>query len=126
LHFNPLPAITPTSAQCPPTLPLFHPAAILREWSLRHVTVHDLRMRVPRAFDGEWNPGLKAILLQGLHLSTVMTHLEWWIKDASVEPLTLGLDVETRASTFITCLGLGTESQVLSIPFVDITASRGF
>lgn len=31
-----------------PYLPIIHPAAILRDWTLRHITVHDLRARAAR------------------------------------------------------------------------------
>src|SRR5262249_25682574 len=41
-----------------PCLPIIHPAAILRDWGLRHVTVHDLRARLGRFLRGSlrWEP----------------------------------------------------------------------
>ena len=41
-----------------PVLPIIHPAAILREWGYRHVTVHDLRARLGRFLNGQlaWSP----------------------------------------------------------------------
>ena len=84
-------------------LPLIHPAAILRQWALREVTLHDLRIRVPLALKGDWslNPGptilcdLPFVALME-HLTSLLVHLE-----KTPIPLLLAHDTETRAGEIV-------------------------
>jgi len=84
-------------------LPLIHPAAILRQWSLREVTLHDLRIRVPLALKEDWSPSPGPIILCDLtfvalmeHLTSLLAHLE-----KTPIPLLLAHDTETRAGEIV-------------------------
>ena len=47
-------AYGPPGAPATRLLPIIHPAAIIRQWSLRDVTIHDLKTRVPQALKQDW------------------------------------------------------------------------
>lgn len=99
-------------------LPTYHPAAVSRQWDLRPITVTDLvkakresaypEIRRPKR--EIWiEPGLGDLeLFYGQHIENV--------------PL-ISIDIET-AGTHITCIGLGTKSAALVIPFTDARAKN--
>lgn len=102
-------------------LPLIHPAAILREYEYRHVTVHDLRSRAARYLSGHttWSaPPYNDIWRPSFH--DVSLALNVWLAKASTanaNPLRLSVDIETYGKTYISCLGLCDGDLALCIPF---------
>lgn len=107
-------------------LPLIHPAAIQRQWSLRAVTVHDLKARVPMALRGDWRRNPAPLFWAPPTFEQVIGRLSHWLQlaDSGTE-VWLAEDIET-ARGFITCLGLADSPNfAMAIPFVRKTA-EGF
>lgn len=102
-----------------PLLPIIHPAAILRQWDLRYITVHDLKARVPMALRGDWTNANPPVLLAPPTFDQCISRLDHWLRqlDAGVA-LRLAGDIETYRR-LITCVGLADSPQfAMSIPFV--------
>lgn len=100
-------------------LPLFHPAYIMRDWSSRWLTVHDVKMRAELALRGEWKaPG--RVYLAPPTYGQVISHISHWLN--TKEKLSLSLDLETRWNNhIITCIGLSDQANWgMSVPFVRI------
>lgn len=124
-HCSPLPGFSLSSLPIP-LLPIVHPAAILRQWSTRAVTVHDLRVRVPKALTNDWRPKTKPQYEIGSSYTTLIATLRRWtqrLEDG--EGTRLAVDIET-ARSFITCLGIADGDFALSIPFIRIEKDRSF
>jgi uracil-DNA glycosylase len=122
------------STICPPeqkVLPIIHPAAILRQWTLRAVTVHDLSARVPSALSGDWRPNPPPTIHASPNFAVAEKILgNWLIHAASGNLLRLSNDIET-ARGLITCMALAnggftSGSTALVIPFVRPTSSGAF
>jgi uracil-DNA glycosylase len=106
------------NAQQYPYLPIIHPAAILRDWSLRQVTVHDLKARAARFLTGKlsWTePPLNSTY--GTGAGAVLDQLNRWQRVADKVPLKLAVDIETYARQHITCIGFADEISELCVPF---------
>lgn len=106
-----------------PMLPLLHPAAILRQWDLRYITVHDLKARVPMALKGDWTNASPPVLLAPPTFDQCISRLDHWLRllDSGVA-LRLAGDIETYRR-LITCVGLADSPNfAMSIPFVKKTA----
>lgn len=99
-------------------LPIIHPAAILREWGFRHLTVHDLSYRAGRFLSGSlpwsapptnsfWNP----------KFDDVERQLNLWHFIACDRELWLSVDLETYKKRYISVIGLADENVELCIPF---------
>ena len=101
-----------------PLLPIIHPAAILREWSQRYITVHDLRARVPMALAGDWQPADPPILLAPPSYNQCVSRLDHWLRLLDAGSLRLAADIETYRG-IITCLGIADSPRfAMTIPFV--------
>jgi uracil-DNA glycosylase len=102
-----------------PLLPIIHPAAILRDWSQRSVTVHDLKARVPLALGGNWRADPAPVFLAPPTYEQCVSRLRGWLSHAqSGGGVRLAADIET-ARGFITCLGLADSARfAMSIPFI--------
>lgn len=89
-------------------LPLIHPAAIMRAWYQRAVTIHDLRTRVPSALSNLWRPSPGPHILAPPTFAQAMDALRMWKSalDAG-QRLRLSHDIET-ALRCITCMSLST------------------
>lgn len=104
-------------------LPIYHPAAILRQWATRAVTVHDLASRVPLALSGDWRPSPPPNVCALPTFALAERILDNWIAEAaSGNLLRLSHDIET-ARGVITCMALADGpyapgSTALVIPFV--------
>lgn len=99
-------------------LPIIHPAAIMRQWSLRSVTVHDLKARVPMALRGDWRPNPEPIFWAPPTFEQAKGRLEFWLRKAQSGPLRLAVDIETNSS-LMTCIGFADSINfAMSIPFV--------
>lgn len=101
-------------------LPVYHPAAVLRDWSLRPVTVLDLAKAKREAEFPEVRRPKRT-----LYMEPTLEDLEWYwhnfLKDAKI----ISFDIET-AGDQITCIGFAaTIDRALIIPFVDYRKPEG-
>lgn len=112
-------------------LPIYHPAAIMRAWYNRSVTVHDLASRVPLALSGDWRPTPPPTVYATpdfLQAESVLDN--WFAHAASGNLLRLSHDIET-ARGVITCMAFAdgpysSGSTALVIPFVRLQSSGAF
>lgn len=95
-------------------LPTYHPAAILRDWSLRHVTVLDLmKARVESAFHEIRIPVRRISVPENLE------DIDFYINNFILPAKELSFDIETAAGQ-ITCIGFAPGiSDCLVIPILD-------
>lgn len=106
-----------------PLLPVIHPAAILRQWSLRSVTVHDLKARVPMALRGDWRPSIAPVYWAPPTFEQAVARLKLWISKADAgEKFRLAADIETIPRLrLIACIGFADSDKfAMSIPFLDV------
>jgi uracil-DNA glycosylase len=96
-------------------LPTYHPAAVLRQWDLRPVTVFDLmKARREAEFPDVRLPKRTVYIEPGLQ------DLEWFYVNHVLPNRYLSVDIET-ASDQITCIGFAPRTDLaLVIPFVDL------
>jgi uracil-DNA glycosylase len=112
-------------------LPLIHPAAILRAWYLRAVTIHDLHTRIPLAISSDWRPTPPPNVIHLPDYRTADGVLgNWLIHVASGNVLRLSHDIETSRGN-ITCMAFADGpyregSTALVIPLVRPTRSGVF
>lgn len=101
-----------------PLLPIIHPAAIMRQWDLRYITVHDLRARVPMALSGDWVNSSPPVLLAPPTYSQCISRLDEWLRVLDRGTLRLSGDIETYGG-IISCIGFAdSPSFAMTIPFV--------
>ena len=96
-------------------LPTYHPAAVLRDWSIRSVVVADLMKAARQAkFPEIRRPSRKIWLEPDLRDIEYFYHKHWI-------PATKGkYDIETAGQTQITCVGFAPSNNLaIVIPFVD-------
>jgi DNA polymerase I-like protein with 3'-5' exonuclease and polymerase domains len=103
-----------------PFLPIVHPAAILRQWDLRAVTVHDLKARVPLALAGDWRHKSAPTFWAPPSFEQATLKLKHWLTRAEAgDRFRLAVDIET-ARKLITCIGFADSVNfAMSIPFVQ-------
>ena len=112
-------------------LPLIHPAAILRAWYLRAVTIHDLSTRVPLALSDDWRPSTPPNIIAASDFRTADRILgNWLIHAASGNLLHLSHDIETSRGS-ITCMAFGDGpwregSTALVVPLVRPKGNKSF
>lgn len=98
-------------------LPIYHPAAILRAWDLRYVTIHDLKARaVPFLYGGKgyWVPPDKPSFYT-TPIQPQLAVLRHWLETRS--ELLLTVDIETWRRRFIACIGVADGTRAICIPF---------
>jgi uracil-DNA glycosylase family 4 len=102
-----------------PLLPIVHPAAIIRQWDLRYITVHDLRSRVSMALAGRWVNPTPPTFLAPPTFTQCVYRLDHWLRTLDAgRTVRLAGDIETSRG-IITCLGLADSTAfAMSIPFV--------
>jgi len=101
-----------------PMLPIIHPAAILRQWDLRYITVHDLRARVPMALTGNWSNASPPVFLAPPSFTQCIARLDHWLRQLDLGPLRLAGDIETYRGV-ITCIGFADSPNfAMTIPLV--------
>lgn len=102
-----------------PLLPLVHPAAILRSWELRPVTVHDLRRAAAHIREGgaQWHSQRDTLTMFRPSFMEATTWLDAALEFASTDELDLAVDIETYHRCWISCVGLATANTELCIPF---------
>lgn len=106
-------------------LPIYHPSAVNRQWSLRALTIHDLKTRVPLALSGQWTkPSLR--FLAPPSFGEARTFL-WRTLEALDRGLVeIAVDLETRARRIITCIGFArTTLEAVCIPLIRPTIAGG-
>lgn len=118
----------PISGRQYPVLPIIHPAAILREWGFRSITVHDLRSRGKRFLTGTlpWqSPELNSIWRPDFTQLTAI--LNSWIAICHQRPLPLAVDLETDypRRKYITVVGLADATCELAIPLFSYAGTAG-
>ncbi|HKU52914.1 MAG TPA: hypothetical protein VJQ25_10635, partial [Nitrospira sp.] len=101
-----------------PLLPIIHPAAILRQWDLRYITVHDLKARVPMALRGDWTNATPPILWAPPTYEQCLAKLDHWLRLLDRGSLRLAADIETFRG-FMSCLGIADSPNfAMTIPFM--------
>lgn len=106
-----------TVSKAPPgfkVLPTYHPAAVLRDWSLRPVTILDLaKAKRESAFPDIRRP--KRIV----YIEPQLPDMEWFYAEHLVNAKRITLDIESLGDQ-ITCIGFSPNKKIsLVIPFVD-------
>lgn len=124
-HKNFLPQGDMSDIRHIPFLPIVHPAAIIREWSLRSPTLHDLRMRVPKALRGDWRPKETPLHVSAPPLVDILYSLKMWLEAAKELSFDLACDIETFRRQFISCIGFSCGEITISIPFISGVESDG-
>jgi uracil-DNA glycosylase len=102
-----------------PLLPIIHPAAILREYTEKNITEHDLRARAGRFLRGqlEWPvPELTSAIFKPTFDQLVEAFASWR-KQLAAGPLDLSIDIETYVKSWISVVGLADATVELCIPF---------
>lgn len=101
-------------------IPAYHPAAILRDWSLRTVTVLDLikanrESKFPQIVRPE----------RTVYIEPSLEDMEWYYDKYLVGAASITFDIET-ARNQITCIGFAPDKySAIVIPFVDMRRDRG-
>jgi uracil-DNA glycosylase len=112
-------------------LPIIHPAAILRAWYQRAVTIHDLSNRIPLGLSGDWRPTPSPTIISRPSYAEADRILgNWLIHCASGNLLNLSHDIETSRGT-ITCMAFADGpyrpgSTALVLPLVRPGVGRSF
>lgn len=98
-----------------PVIPTYHPAAILRDWSLRVIAVADL-VKAARFLAGDLHPKRRELWLEPT-LAEVQNFFDQWIYGD--RPSVLSFDIETKRET-ITCIGFApSDGRSITVPFYD-------
>ena len=108
-------------------IPTYTPTFILRNWENRSIAVHDLK-RATRALEtGGW-PDDKIKVIVRPSFQTVLEQINFLLQkaNASVDPLLLASDLETR-SRYIACHGIAwSEHEAISIPIQCVERPLGY
>ena len=95
-------------------LPTFHPAAVLRDWSLRPVTVLDLAKAKRESEFPEIRRPERTV-----YIEPSLTDLEWYYEKELRHASVISFDIETSGDQ-ITCIGFASgPTSALVIPFRD-------
>jgi len=108
-------------------IPTYHPAAVLRQWSWRAITVNDLR-RAARFRNGVPYPTPERRFILRPNFSQVENILRLLVSRADLQPegLRLSFDLETRAG-HIACAGISwTYFDAICIPFMCRERGDGY
>lgn len=108
---------SPGTIACAPNrkvLPTFHPAAVLRDWSLRPVTVLDLaKARRESEFPEIRRPE------RTVYIEPDLDDMEWFFREHLASASMIAEDIETRGNQ-ITCVGFAPSAGIsMTVPFVD-------
>lgn len=108
-------------------IPTIHPAAIMRDWSLRTLAVNDIR-RAARFVNGEPYPKPEwKFIVRPSFSTTIQVLQELKAKlDAAVEPVKLSFDIETR-SGHIACAGISwSYLDGICVPLMCVENNEGY
>lgn len=109
----------------PVVIPTYHPAAVLRQWEWRAISLSDLR-RAKRAMDDqlgrppEWRFTVRPNFNQTVEVLNALS------RRLEVSELWIDFDLETRAG-HIACAGLSWSlTEAISIPFMCVENKEGY
>lgn len=106
-------------------LPTYHPAAVLRQWDWRFITVHDLR-RAKRESESPNLPTNESDFVVRPGFDTVLDYLTRIRTTLHAGTCRLAVDLETRRG-HIACLGIAPDSRrALCIPFMCVENPSGY
>ena len=101
-------------------LPTYHPAAILRQWNLKPVTVLDLIKAKAEAEFPEIRRPQRTV-----YIEPTFADLDWYYKEHLEHAKQIIFDIETRGQQ-ITCIGFAPDHlSAIVIPFTDDRAANG-
>lgn len=109
-----------------PYLPTYHPAFILRDWTARPTTVHDLRARVP-LYKDKWDEPTRNYIINPSFGQAMecLTKLRLRAELASA-PILVATDIENLGQ-FIECVGLAwSRTDAICIPIMSSTNQEGY
>lgn len=102
-------------------VPAYHPSAVLREYSLRPVTILDLQKAKRESEFPELRRPRREIWLE-----PTLEDIRRFIQDHLTNASRIAFDIETDRGEQITCIGFApSEKLALVIPFVDPRKPRG-
>lgn len=101
-------------------LPTYHPAAILRQWDLRHVTVLDLMKAKRESEYPEIRRPKRTVFIE-----PSLADMEWFKTTYLDTAKMISFDIETIGDQ-IDCIGFGPSAEVaMCIPFIDKRKPNG-
>lgn len=105
-------------------IPTYHPAAVLRQYDWRFITVHDLRRAAAALSARPKSPAYNFTLRPSFEAAVrCLDNLFALVENA---PLKLSVDIETRWG-HIACIGLAwTKTDAICIPFMCIERKDGY
>lgn len=109
----------------PKVVPVYPPAAILRQWSWRQIAVHDLRRAKKESVMRElYRPNYSFVIRPDY--STVLTIINQLYQQVQQRPGKLAVDIETRAG-HTACIGIAwSKTEALCIPLMDSQRPDGY
>ena len=108
-------AATLGNAQGIKILPTYHPAAVLRDWSMRSVVVADLMKAKRQSLFPEIRRPKRELWLE-----PSLNHIELFYNQYVARCTKLSFDIETAGAKQITCIGFAPcPERAIIIPFVD-------
>lgn len=115
----------PINGKCFNYLCVLSPSLVLRDWSLRPITVHDLRARAARfiAAKTTWEAAKTSTTVSQPNPNQVWLGLQAWLKQLRYGPLELSIDLETYNRQSIACIGICDDTTELCIPFFYFDAA---
>lgn len=106
-------------------IPTYHPAAVLRQWAWRAITVSDLK-RAARFRNGMPYPDPEWAFQTGLGRNAYIDMLGVLLARANEGPFKIAFDIETLAG-HIDCAGIAWNAQqALCIPFMTPASKDGY
>lgn len=109
----------------PKVIPSWHPAAILREWSLRPAALNDLRRVKDHCTSRAYDPPAWSFIIRP-SFTTVMEILNDLHQRLESESIWIDFDLET-ARNHITCASVSwSRLDALCIPFTSSTSQQGY
>ena len=115
---------TISSLKSSKVVPCYHPAYILRDWSVRQITVQDLR-RVKAEADSAEKPRSEYYFIIRPSITQTLEYLHE-LYASLVVPRTISVDIETRAG-HIACLGIALDKRAaFCIPFMCVESPEGY
>ena len=110
-------------------IPTYHPAAILRQWAWRNITVHDF-CRIEANSHSPTYPELNNNFLVAPTFKATKHYLEELLDELNNarQPIPLAVDLETfPAFQLITCLGIATSPKdAICIPLISTDRPAGY
>lgn len=100
-------------------VPIIHPAAILREWNLRQITVHDIRRFARVLKEGSKKPDWQ------FKIRPTFEEVRSFLEEVARSPC-VACDIETRGGQ-IACVGIAISPlKAICIPFMCVERPEGY